>query len=590
MRIVKIEAILVLATTIISVVTLNTGGILVVPHYDKVLEKWDELDVKQFLKDRDIKYEVESAVKDGGRYMEQLKALASQELSRLELANAEYEASLDQKYDQAQSFLTSWKDTVMAYISPKKISSEVGKRYAYLANEYNPSSFFGGSKSISDWVFDTWSVEQLKVTLEKNKIKYKTEATKNDLIKLAKKNYHKIAKESKVSGNYPGEWLFSSWSVEDLTNWLKDNHVEVQKRYANDKDYLMKQVRENLYPAAFAIKDSKDDLFESLNMPSKDDLFDQAGKIKKDLYNKWSESQLSSWLESNGVAISEKLKHNKNLLIQSVEDNKKILQSDFDEWLEYLKRKSEQAKEKLPSKEELLSKIPSTDNLVNDTFFVDVEKWPKDRLKAFLGARGISYPYFATKKELVKLVKESKSKKLVNFEHITPDLLFAGWSTDQLKGWLKSNKIEVSDYRDDLVKKLYDLFGELQKLDLQDHAMDLINKGKETAELGKNYAGQVIENIQEPVGDMVTTAKEYGSSLYNYLLSLSTDDLRNYLESFGAKDTSTLNHEQLVARAKAYTHDFFNGDYSWFGQKPQLKKSIFSTEYWRHLYIGMRGY
>jgi len=579
------------------------------PEFAKVLDTWNENDIQQFLKDRNVKYESATGKIEGDDSklsVDQLKALASVELAKLYDASNKYESLV---YDQAHSFrdnLVDLKETVLSYVWPKHISEKVSRSYGYLTTtDDSNTSWLSKSKDISDWAFDSWSIEQLQKTLDSHKIKYKSNAKKSDLIKLAKKNFSKISSNSKASGRYPGDWLFSAWATLDLRKWLHDHNVGTANRLSDDRDYLLKQVRENLYPASWSLKESKDELFESLNLPSSQkDVVDQGNGFKEDLVKKWSESQLSTWLTHHGVEVSDKVKHDKESLLKLVEDNRASLKSDIEEWLEYAKRKASDASdavsEKVPSKEE-------ADNVINDTFVIDVEKWPKDRLNSFLTSRGVSIPLFATRKDLVKLVKKYKSRRLLDFSKLKPDVLFEGWSTDQIKGWLISNKIDATGYRDDLVKKASDLYDHLQKENFyKEQALSLANTAKDTAvdygKKGKEVADQLYDDYKEPVGEFLTTAKDklydaavatkdYGSTFIDYLSSWSKDDLQRYLESFGVKNTAGLSHEDLLTKAKKNTLAYFHGDgRGWFDKKtPEpVKTSWFSLDYWKGVWAGSR--
>lgn len=80
--------------------------------------------------------------------------------------------------------------------------------------------------NLKDWVFATWGIDQLKSTLKKSDIKFDPEAKRDDLVKLAKSNYNKIAKKYNASGNYPGDWLYSNWDKKSLTKWLDQYGID----------------------------------------------------------------------------------------------------------------------------------------------------------------------------------------------------------------------------------------------------------------------------------------------------------------------------------------------------------------------------
>ena len=86
--------------------------------------------------------------------------------------------------------------------------------------------------------------------------------------------------------------------------------------------------------------------------------------------------------------------------------------------------------------------------MINDTFFVGINNWSKDKLREFLDVRKVPYSIFTTKHQLIKLVQKHKFDPVhvETYAWIVDDV-----STDSIKQWLIEQGENVEGTRKDIV-------------------------------------------------------------------------------------------------------------------------------------------
>ncbi|ODQ59492.1 hypothetical protein WICANDRAFT_31834 [Wickerhamomyces anomalus NRRL Y-366-8] len=453
---------------LLSVLLLSTSSIAL--FSSTVLDSWDLNDLKEYLSDNSVPFDEKKAT------VEQIKDLSQKHW--------------ELQHSKSQS---SWFDPNV--VKQKVLNYYNGATDSLTSNPATSSSSVDYS-NLKDWVFATWGIDQLKSTLKKSDIKFDPEAKRDDLVKLAKSNYNKIAKKYNASGNYPGDWLYSNWDKKSLKKWLDQYGIDYSSFRDSQKD-LIRKVRQNSYQAAQVAEEERQGILESLDLSSKA-LFDKAGTVRDDIFNTWSSSQLYKWLKTHQVDVEESLKTNKEELALLAQKHKDNLKDDIEYW------SGKASKSASPF---LTKSSDKVDNVINDTFFVGVESWSRDRLKAFLAARGVSVPIFATKYELIQLVKDNKFKPIQNFNN---DYFFQGWSKENIQKWV--------DEQNDAASKTSKASG---------------------------YANQASNHF--------STARD---SFFDYW---SDVELREYLSSFGIYDTKNFRHDQLLDLAKTNTRWFISG-------------------------------
>ncbi|RCK66108.1 Meiotic sister chromatid recombination protein 1 [Candida viswanathii] len=384
-------------------------------------DQWSNSDIKQFLKERKVSFNDKL---DNPK----LISLANEEAKKLE----------------------------------KEYQKFIKKKNVHDSSEFLNFNYLFGNKdndkySVKEWIFESWPVTNLQNLLSSNGISFKKDDTRQDLIEKIKKDFDRIAKEHQGSKFYPGNWLYeSSWSDEDLKKWLGDYGIDFEPR--STRDDLIDKLKEFSYQATNSIKDTKESLFNSLDLFDKS-IFDKYGQIKDEFFETWNYSQLREWLYLHGFIDTkpgiyvEEL--SKDELIKIAQTYKKYLLGDIQTWLADTEKdyqpwitKGEQKKKN------------KVDDWINDTFFVGINNWSKDKLREFLDVRKVPYSIFTTKHQLIELVRQHKFDPIYTetFAWVVDDV-----STDSIKQWLKDQGQQIEGSRLDLVSAFQKQFEGLRK-------------------------------------------------------------------------------------------------------------------------------
>ncbi|CAI1612763.1 hypothetical protein SEUBUCD646_0M00200 [Saccharomyces eubayanus] len=412
------------------------------------------------------------------------------------------------------------------------------------------SGWFGNSgSSVSDWIFDTWSTDSLRNFLKKNGVDVDdAKASKDSLVKTAKENFAKISKSLKSSGYYPSSSYFDSWSTEDLQSWLSDNGIDYDKAVQN-KNELVQKVKENIYKTSEKAEQQRLGVLESLDLAHQQ-ILDTTGQIKDTVFDKWSSDQLYNWLENHKVKLDKNMSKKHDYLVRMAKENTDNLKDDIYWYLDYMKRESSPFLAKTPeyvgsvwdSSKNYLSNLYSkfrgkTDNLVNDTFLVDIDSWSKDKLKMFLDARGIKHSMLSTENQLREQVKQSRNEKLkiipTDYQKYFDN---SNWSLNDIKSWFADKKDDFQD----------------------------------------SQAYSTIMQDFDKVSKNTNDAKDQISQTWsNTFQSWSQEDLLQYLKSFGVPVKQTSTKDDLINLAKQNTQWLFGTV-----QEPVYKRYFHNVKNW----------
>lgn len=406
------------------IVWLYVSITFVVANYG--FDQWTNDDLKQFLKERKVAFN--DALENP-----KLISLANEEAKKLEKGYKKVTEELNNN-------LNSPDDSLNDYLN-----------FDYL---------FGKRKenySIKEWIFESWPVTSLQTFLTQNNIQYSAKDTKDDLINKVKEQFDSISKKNHGSSFYPGNWLYESWSENDLKDWLKSYGIEFNP--SSTKDQLVEKLKEFSYQATHSIRDSKESLFDSLDLFDKT-IFDKKGQIEDEFFQTWSYSQLREWLYLHGFIDTKPGIYvedlDKEKLVKIAQSYKKYLLSDIHTWLANTEKKSQP----WITKGEQKSQKKKGSNLINDTFFVGINNWSKDKLREFLDVRKVPYSIFTTKHQLIKLVQKHKFDPVhvETYAWIVDDV-----STDSIKQWLIEQGENVEGTRKDIVSAFQKQFESLKK-------------------------------------------------------------------------------------------------------------------------------
>lgn len=184
-----------------------------------------------------------------------------------------------------------------------------------------------GYVSAKTWVFDTWSDSQLKSFLDRNNVPNPQPRTRDSLLSAARSNYESAATTVGETAAYPGNWLWSQWSDSDLKAWLDERGLYAPQ--ANERDQLIAAVRRNSRLASQQINAATANARASAQA-SADKATKEAQKAQEQLSDKiidgWSDSQIKSWADSNGIKVPQGSK--KNEMLALVRKHRSKLDSD----------------------------------------------------------------------------------------------------------------------------------------------------------------------------------------------------------------------------------------------------------------------
>lgn len=383
------------------------------------------------------------------------------------------------------------------------------------------SRFSASDSPISDWFFDTWTSDELRKLLSRTKVSYNSKLSRDKLAEIAKKNFDKVSSKLGNSGLYPSESYFSDWDEKDIKGWLDSYGISYDKAHAK-KDELLRAVRENIYAASQYAEDERVNILESVDL-SNQQIADKAGKLRDEIFDSWSTKDITDWLKSHQIQIAEKSAANRDYLLDLAKENKDLLKDDIDWYLEVAKKKASPYVSKSESAvasiwEKTMGKINSikdkfykSDNIVNHTFLIGVENWPKRKLKAFLDSRGVSYSIFSTRADLLEMVKEYKDKPLKRIADSPAVSEFLdAWSYENVKNWVKDKNDEItsSEAYKSASRKVNEL---LEKA--HHHGV----KGASYAQAkGAKAASQAVSYAQDKGADAASYAEDKGTDALSY--------------------------------------------------------------------------
>ncbi|CAI5756171.1 unnamed protein product [Candida verbasci] len=392
--------------------------------------QWSNNDLTEFLRDRKIEINKKW---DNSK----LISLAENELKNL------------------QSNFKSTKDQIDKLIEPKNSNLEDYLNFNYLFNNHKDKKNQQKKQYYKDYIFNSWNLNNVQNFAKKNGIKIDKNDQKFQIIDKIKDSFDQLVKKNSGSNYYPGDWLYNSWSIKDLQQWLKEYQIEFNPN--SKKDELISQVKKYNYQVQESLEDSKNSLFNSLNLFDKT-IFDKTGQIKDDFFETWSYSQLREWLYLHGFIDTKPDVYVKDLskdnLIQTAKQYKNYLLDDIHQWLNDTEKNSY-----VPWLQKGNNKNKKN-NVINDTFLLNIQNWSKDKLREFLNVRQIPYSIFTTKSQLIELVKKHKFDPVHSDETIAWILKSNDDESKQsLISWLKEQGQNIEGDLASLFKSTYLKFG-----------------------------------------------------------------------------------------------------------------------------------
>ncbi|KAL7779867.1 hypothetical protein CFE70_009884 [Pyrenophora teres f. teres 0-1] len=147
--------------------------------------------------------------------------------------------------------------------------------------------------SVKDWIFDSWSDSQLKAFADKHGIPVPQPRQRDSLLAAVRDNYQSVAEKAKETANYPGDWLYASWSDSDLKAWFDERGYNVPQ--PNTRDAMIAAIRRQ---SRLASQQSQG-AYASVSSAAAN----AQQSLSDALLDSWSDSQIKEWADKNGIKV-----------------------------------------------------------------------------------------------------------------------------------------------------------------------------------------------------------------------------------------------------------------------------------------------
>jgi len=216
--------------------------------------------------------------------------------------------------DKTVSPYTSWDaPTLQKYLSLKGQQAKKGTekdarslaeqvKLYWTETEESANQAYG---SVKDWIFDTWSDSQLKAFADKHGIPVPQPRQRDSLLAAVRDNYQSAAEKAKETANYPGDWLYASWSDSDLKAWFDERGYPVPQ--PNTRDSLIASIRRQSRLASLQSQDAYASVTSAAAAAQQ--------SLSDALLDSWSDSQIKEWADKNGIKVPQGSKRNELLAL-----------------------------------------------------------------------------------------------------------------------------------------------------------------------------------------------------------------------------------------------------------------------------------
>ncbi|EMD89329.1 hypothetical protein COCC4DRAFT_60790 [Bipolaris maydis ATCC 48331] len=216
--------------------------------------------------------------------------------------------------DKTVSPYTSWDaPTLQKYLSLKGQQAKKGTekdakslveqvKLYWTETEDSANQAYG---NVKDWIFDTWSDSQLKAFADKHGIPVPQPRQRDSLLAAVRDNYQSAAEKAKETANYPGDWLYASWSDSDLKAWFDERGYPVPQ--PNTRDSMIAALRRQSRLASLQSQDAYASVTSAAAAAQQ--------SLSDALLDSWSDSQIKEWADKNGIKVPQGSKRNELLAL-----------------------------------------------------------------------------------------------------------------------------------------------------------------------------------------------------------------------------------------------------------------------------------
>lgn len=463
-----------------------------------------------------------------------------------------HELISDENYENTPDYLSTWfqsiKDSDLVQDTKSKIKdSKITKEVKDKIGNFKQSS-----EDISSWLFESWDVDTLRDFLKKNNIylsqDLSTTHDKDKLVKVCKDNFKYLSNRAKASGYYLSNSYLDSWSDKDLTAWLDKYKIKHQKKASSDD--LKKLVKDNLYKITDTLKKTKTELLTNLDVDSwSGDLLDKKkssdAKIKT-LLDNLSKPDLVKWLKSHNIEFDKNFDFNSDKDLTAFIKKNNYVDYLSDDISDYLNDKKNQANSLLQkSSKQISSQFENFKSTTEDNY-EDLKDWSLENLELLQNDLNSKY-HIASKKTY-----KTKDEILKNIEKIKKDHedTFKDYY-DQIASTLNKQADHISSFFDDWSLDNLKKWADDSVSNMNENKEELIEKSK--SKFDELYASGKKEG-QNKAADL----KKFWDET---LESWSTDDFKEYLMNLKKKNIikddektfSKMDRKQLYEKCKENT-------------------------------------
>ena len=151
----------------------------------------------------------------------------------------------------------------------------------------------------------SWTDSQLKSFLDHHDIPAPQPRTRDTLLATVRSNYQSVAQKLGEAANYPGNWIYESWSESDLKEFLDERGIPVPQ--PSTRDRLIASVRRNSRLSANMARDTAASASASAKAAQE--------SLSDALLDAWSDSQIKEWADKNGIKVPQGSKRNELIAI-----------------------------------------------------------------------------------------------------------------------------------------------------------------------------------------------------------------------------------------------------------------------------------
>ncbi|KAG8525955.1 uncharacterized protein KY384_000717 [Bacidia gigantensis] len=368
-----------------------------------------------------------------------------------------------------------------------------------LAAESTVASSWFGTKA----VYNKWHETELERWLSDHNIPYPKPADRKDLQNTVKQNWN-----AKIAQPY------NDWSAPQLQTYLKQKGVQTQKVSDKNKDGLVKQVKGYWTESA----DSASNAY---------------GSVQNWIFDSWTESQLKSFLDKNGIPAPQPRR--RDTLLATARQNYASTAKKLNEYSAY----------------------PGS---------WLYESWSDSDLKEFLDARGVPVPQPSTRDKLVASVRRnsrlasltlseaaaSASSSATAAKESLSDALLDSWSDSQIKEWADKNGIKVPQG-----SKRNELIALARK-----HRSQLV--GDNPASSVSSAFGAATSNAKNEGSSVTEDAQLKSEDAFNQAIGTWSDSrLKAFLDARGVPAPQSGKKDELVKQVRLNKHKAATGFSAW---------------------------